>query len=427
MAYRSSGEARDLDIDSEVMLAAQRRRRNRTLLALGACAGLLAVVSGAATYLLAKRGSAENQLAWDRLATCLVGDPTALASDTPAARVRNGQLASMVITPEQRATAGASAWPERCGALAHAMSETLRANGDSEALAVASEQLAKAVAAPGSVTANLAPLVSAVFVEAAAGRFVPRKADGVPAPDLLASAPMTLATLPKAAILLESTLLFSSLFPAPFGETTLRFVVDEKGISSGPAVCSFVAASRTIECRKVPPPASQVSPALRPWGTTEEGTSPFVFAGDRGRSGVFRSDSGAVVVDKLEHGAYGASVLEGGAFAYLTFDEKRKETRLVHLAANGASRESKVAPYKESGNPYYTTSIFWRDAFYKSIKKPADGIRLVTRHIEADGSLGPATDIGRIDEQGRIEGRQAEQAHLTACRAGDTKVVRAKG
>jgi hypothetical protein len=422
MAYRNDGRTTDLAVDPEDMLAAQRRAKKKKLIGLGAALVVVAGAGGTAAFVVARQARAEVQSAWDKAATCLVNAP----GDKPSARIRNMQLVAMALPQEKRATPGTEPWPARSSAPTPAVAEALRSGGGRGALADAAEKLAKAVAAEANVSANLGPLVDGLFAAATAEKLVAATAAGVPLPPVPAQ-PMTLATLDKEARLFGGQLGLSSVYRAPFSDGAIRFVVDDKDFSKGPLACELAEGAHAIACNKIPAPAASLSPALRLWGTTSPKTKPFVFAGDRGKAGIFRSDTGARVVDKLEYGAYGASALDDGSLGYLVWNEKPPETHFVRIAPDGTRKESVVVSRKESGNPYYGSSIFWSFVAYKSVKKDADGIRLVVREIDGAGSLGAPSDVGRIDEVGRIEGGEKEEPHLTGCRSGDTTVIRAKG
>jgi hypothetical protein len=423
MAYRHDGRPADLTVDPEEMLAAQRRSTKKKLVGVGIAVVVLAGAGGASAVYVARKARAEIQLAFDRTATCLVGGaPT----DAPGARVRNSQLVAMSVPELKRSSPELGPWPGRCAARTHALAEAVKSGGGSAALAEAAEKLGKGVGLGDSVTADLAPLVDNLFKAAAAEKLTAAPAADVPPPPVPAQ-PMTLATLPKEARLFGGPLALSSVFRQPFGDGSIRFVVDDKDFAWGPLACELTDGAHAISCAKIPAPAAALSPALRFWGTTSPKAKPFVFAGDRGKAGIFRSDTGARVVDKLEYGAYGASALDDGSLGYLVWNDKPPATHFVRVAPDGARKESLVVARKESGNPYYSSSIFWSYVAYKSVKKDSEGIRLVVREIEAAGTLGAPVDVGRIDEVGQIEGGEKEEPHLTACRSGDTTVIRAKG
>ncbi len=423
MAYRSSGETRDLAIDPEEVLRAQRAQTRRRILGLGVAAVVVAGALGGIALFVSHRARVETREAWSRFVTCYVGSPP--APGELGARVRNTQLVAMSVPPEKRLSAADPPWPARCSGPAHAVAETIRKSGGTTPLADSVEKLAKVLAGDGNTTLDLLPLTDKVFAAATAAGLVATRASNVAEPPAHAT-PWTLATLPPAGRLLGQPLALSSVHAMPFGDLVTSFVADDKDCPAGPVVCTLEKGATDLACKKIPQPAAAFSPGLRPWGTAAPGKAPYVFAGDRGKSGIFRSDTGARVVTSLPYGAYGASVLGDGSFAYLSWDDRPPQIRLYRVE-DGATRETKVAKREDTGNPYYSSAMFWGHVAYKMRRRGADGIRLVVRPLDAGGALGPEVDVGRLDEIGHIEGGSEEEPHLTACRAADTMVVRAKG
>ena len=90
------------------------------------------------------------------------------------------------------------------------------------------------------------------------------------------------------------------------------------------------------------------------------------FAGDRGKSGIYDTETGARVVEKLEYGAYGASSFDDGSIAYLVWNDKPPATN-VAIVRDGKTKETKVVDRKESGNPYYSSALFWKWIDYKQV------------------------------------------------------------
>jgi hypothetical protein len=321
--------------------------------------------------------------------------------------------------------AGKEAWPTRCAPLAQSLAVSLRDNDRGAELVAATEKLGKALAVDTAFSTDLGPLVDDLFARAKAASLDAERETDVPPPPVATKAPV-LATLPKEARLVSPQTTLAGLHVSPFTDTTLRFIVDEKDSPTGPVTCTIAPGEREISCTKIPGPAAQASPALRMWGTTNEKAHVLAFAGDRGKSGIFDAVTGARLVDKLEYGAYGATSLADGALAYLVWNDKPPATHVAFVGRDGKSKTTMVVDRKESGNPYYSSTIFWEWIAYKQVRKGADGIRLVVRSLDA-AQVGPPVDIGRIDEVGHIEGGAEEEPHLTACRNGTTTVLRAKG
>jgi len=422
--YRNFGQSHELAADPDDILAAQRRLRKKQLVAVGVALGALTILGTGGALFLAHRTAHATQEAWERASTCIAGS----ASEGASARVRASQLVAMSVPVEKRNAAAFDGWPVRCAAPLHAFAEVVKEGGGSAELAETSEKLAKVVSTDQGVTGDLGPAVEKLFAAGLAEKLV-AGTSGAPSAGSHGAplVPRTLATLENDARLLGESITLTSVHRAPFADETLRFVIDDKAFTRGPAVCELASGAHEITCTKVPAPAAAMSPALRLWGTTSPKTHPFVFAGDRGKSGIFRSDTGQAVVDQLEYGAYGATALEDGSLGYLVWRESPPETHFVRVAPGGARKDSFVVSRGESGNPYYSTSVFWSYVVYKSVKADVDGIRLMIRKIDPSGALLPPVDVGHLAETGQIEGGNDEEPHLTGCRSGDTTVIRAKG
>ncbi|MDB5216256.1 MAG: hypothetical protein JWO86_4183 [Myxococcaceae bacterium] len=428
MAYRESGETKDLSIDPEDILAAQKRASRKRLAVVAVVIVVLGAAAAGALFMLQARAKKAVKVAYGRFATCTIGQ--ALGPNEKASlRFRGAQLVAMSTPKEQRLSDVAKeSWPTRCAPLAQAFAATVRDNDGSADLVAASEKLGKALATETAFSTDLGPLVDDAFAKAKASALDGEREADVKGPPATPNAP-TLAMLSHEARLVSPQTTLAGVHASPFTDTTLRLIVDEKDSPAGPMSCAIAPGEKEISCAKIPAPAAHASPALRMWGTTNDKAHVLAFAGDRGRSGIFDAVTGARIVEKLEYGAYGATSLADGGLAYLVWNEKPPSTNVTIVGKDGKSKTTKVVDRGESGNPYYSSTIFWEWVAYKQVRKGADGIRLVVRSLQPDGAspIGPPVDIGRIDEVGHIEGGAEEEPHLTACRNGATTVLRAKG
>jgi len=341
--YRNDAHPRDIDIDVEEVIAAQRRLRKKQLVALGVGLVLLGGGAAGAALFLARKADLARRAAWERAATCIAG----VGDGSPGVRARGQQLVAMGIPVEKRLAPGFDGRPDRCVVPLHTFAEIVKESGASAELAGASEQLATMIANAPSLAIDIGPRVDDLFTKAAGEKLtLTAAAAGVPAPER--ATPMVLATLPGEARMFGEQIPLTSIHRSPIEDETPRFVVDDTASTRGPVICQLVDAPRAIACTKVPPPAAAMSPALRLWGTTAPGVKPFVFAGDRGKSGIYRSDTGARVVDRLEYGAYGATALDDGSLGYLVFHESPPETRFVRVALDGTRTETPVVSRRDS-------------------------------------------------------------------------------
>jgi hypothetical protein len=417
----------DLHVDPEAIARAQKAAARTRLIIVMVLLVALAGAGAGGFFFLQVKAKKQMKTAYGRFATCTIGG--ALKPDEkPSLRFRNLQLGAMNLTAEKRAAN--DVWPTRCASATLAFGEAVKDNAGSADLVAATEKLGAALKEGTAFTANLGAQVDLVFAKAkAAGWNAERATDIEAAPE--PPTPLTLATLPKEAKFISPQTTLAGVHVSQAVESTLRFIVDEPN-SIGPVQCVLAPTDTVIACKKIPAPAAGASPGLRMWGTTEPKAHVLGFAGDRGRSGIYDAITGARKVEKLEYGAYGASSLDDGSFGYLLWNEAKQTTDVVLVGPDGKSEDAKLVDRKESGNPYYTTALFWRTVAYKSVKKGTPGIRLVVRDLDpaaktAKTLLSPPNDIGRIAESGEIEGGTHEDPHVQACRSGTTTVLRAKG
>lgn len=421
--YRNTGLPRDLSVDPEEMMRAQKRAARTRLLVVLVVLVVLAGAGVGGFFVLQARQKKQVKVAYGKFATCVVGDP--LGAEKAGVRFRRLQIAELQEPIDKRA------WPAICAPSTHAFAEAVKDVAGSPELVAATEKLAKALAPPNNLKGEMGPLVDDVFARAKAAGL---DAERTPSPET-APAPVkipVLADLPKEARFISPQTTLAGVHLPLATEPTLRVVVDEKDSAIGPVACSLAPGESVIACRKIPAPAAGASPALRMWGTTEPKAHVHAFAGDRGKSGIYDAVTGARRVEKLEYGAYGASALDDGSFAYLVWNDKPAGTNLVVLSPDGKAKTTKVVDRKESGNPYYSSAIFWSDVVYKQVKKGERKIRLIARAIDPAARtektvIGPVQEIGLVDEVGQIEGGLEEEPHMTACRSGKTEIIRAKG
>ena len=417
--YRQDGRPRDLSVDPADVFAAERRLRKKKLIWLAIAAVFVAGALGGLDMLVTQAAERVTQAAWARAETCIAG-----AETTPlGAKIRNAQLAAMEVPSDKRLRM--NGWPVRC---APALREfALTARPKRLDIAGATEELAASVAGdPAVVTSGLGEVVDRLFTRAAAEDLVLGPAKGFPEPTR--ASPLPLASIATDAHMLGEPITLKSIHRSPLADDTLRFIVDDTTLRKGPAVCSLAEGARAIACTKVPSPAAEMSPGLRLWGSTAARVNPFVFAGWRGKSGIFRADTGERVVDRLEYGAYGATALDDGSLGYLAWHARPPEIRFVHIAPDGRHAESAVR-WRESGNPYYSSSVLWSHVVFR--RADGEGIRLFAREIDPSGAMGPEAEIAPLNGEvaqivgGPGGGEEGEEPYITGCRSGESTVLRA--
>lgn len=389
-----------------------------------AAAGLVAI--GAIVFVALRGMEREQQrqiaVSWSEFGACLLGGPLA-PGETPASRVRNGQLSIMGVTLDKRAKFGDYSWPASCARYGHAVSETLRGRGKTDGLAESAEKLAKALKDEKNDTADLAAAIDRAWVDAGA-MGLKLEPVGQVAPPPPAQSPLSIDTLPASARLLGKTFPLANIRPQMFPHPTLWFVLDQPEGSGAPLLCSATADDPAIRCRSVPEGAAKLGPGLKLWGTTDDGTEPLMFAGDRGSAGIVRASDGAKVADVMTYGAWARA---DGSSTFLVWNEGEKAVRAAHYPKDGAPSEKKLIDSKDIGNPYYVTGLMWGWLVYEAYDSAADEIRLYARKLpDAGGDPGPLLVAGKVWEQGVIRTYQ-EEPELMGCRTNKGMAVVVSG
>lgn len=387
----------------------------------GGAALAVALSAGAfAAHTLSARRTLERAHA--DVVRCLIGEP-----------LRAGENVTVRLHRIRLAAAGArkpdgtneQPWPMRCSDRADALARA--ASGDAKLT-----PLAQAVANLGRVLSSYDTLslsndfsepVETFFRESASAKLGQTESQA-PQPPTPADAP-SLDTLDNTRSMFGKSFSVQRVWISPFVDTALSLLVDDPGLGE-PRLCSFEKERGVLRCRNVPAPAAQMSPGLRMWGTNSSNTAPYLFAGSRGKDGVFRSDTGARVVESVPFdGAYGASVLQPGVLDYLEWrGGSSQEMVLRHVMPDGKVVTTPALDKENVGWAFYSTALMWDWFVYRVLAN--DQIRLFVRHLEPDGKLGMVEDVGRIADVGHVVKGERDEPHLTGCRSADTLVVRSK-
>lgn len=402
------------------MAEAARARSRRTKVVLGAI-GILVVGGAAGMMMLASHNAkVAAKDAWTGLSACVIGDPVA-PNERASTRARGIQLTVLGLPEEKRVGTNDVGWPGRCAERASAVVETQKAIDADRPLVTSATKLVDALRV-GPTNPTLGTEIDNAWRDADKAGLVAAPSKSVAAMTPEPARPLTVDTLPLGSKLLSSSFSLASIHREPFPGTTLRFLVDDKDVKEGPTLCEMPAGASTLTCRPITGEAAKMSPALRLWGTTEDGASPLLFVGDRGRDGIYRSDTGARVEDKLGNGAYGIDARKDGSYAMLVWKDQAPQTRLVVVGADGKRTETPLFTREKDGNPYYNQAIFWGDVVSKQYVDGADGLHILLRPIDAAGMVGAPNDIGSVDEPSLV-GWSDDVPHLRACKSGSTEVI----
>lgn len=410
----------DAEFDGELEALQQGQKRKRTWMLIGGAGVLL--LGGGAVAVTMMQMAATNQArmaeAWSRASTCVVGDPVD-GPDAAAAKFRNSQLAAMGYPLEKRSEPGEKAWPQRCSLLLHGVAEALELAGKTSPLTDSSKALATALDDPESFSKDTSERVAQVWKDAQELGLT-AAAVGGPRPLDVAS-PLTQDSLPESALFLPGMIPLESLKTESTPSGRLMFVVDAKDQPNLPALCTSQPQTKRLACKKLPENLKRVSPGLELFGTSQESVPPFLFAGDRGTAGVYRSSDGKQIAQGL---TYGASALEDGSLVRTIWNEKKKEVWYAIHPPVGETKETKLLAYEEVGNPYYNSGLFWDWLVYKAW---VDGnIQLLTRKVKPGGELEKIERVGELRQRSLIVPGE-KRPHITACRTSQAFVVRVKG
>ncbi len=408
--------------DLESLVAEQKRRRTRMLVVSG---GLIVVIAGglfALTTYQSSQAEARIATAYGSLSRCLVGAPLE-PRESAGTRVRRLQLTAMTLADDQRAMDGGHSWPDRCSTFAYELDEALRdagrATGEKD-LAHAAAALGKQLKEPTSFTADLTENVEAVWslselekihgasnvtIAGPPGRAEPFDADG-----LAAGTPLA-----------QKAFSFKTLFTEPHPALDLRILVDDP---ETPLLCTIKRGAPDAKCAALPAAITATKQGLRLIGTSDDGTPPLVFAGNRGSEGIFRADSGELVDRFYAYGGYAAA---DGFSAVLGWKEQQKELVATRKLAGAPRTQATLTPAFRTGNPYYSAQMLWDQVLLRGVTKD-NKRRLFAQALGRTGDvLGEAVDVGELPEPGLIQGGVDEPPHITGCKTAEAMVVRVKG
>ena len=387
-------------------------------LALGGLAVVVVVVALIGARSVAAKRTIEQTHA--DFVRCLVGDLG--KGESASVRFHEIQLAANPVSREDPS----GPWPVRCSARADALAQALQGEHGAEGLVQATTTLGRMLSSRASLMAvtDISEPIDAFFRESEGAKIGAGVRSDVVPPPAPVKAP-TIDTLDPARAMFAKPFSIERMFVSPFVDAALTFVVDDPALGSA-FVCSWSPTSEAIRCRKVEGPAALMSPGLRPWGTTAANVPPFLFAGVRGKDGVFRSDTGARVVENLSFdGAYGASARAPGVLDFLVWQHGTPEMLLRHIQPDGRVADTTALDRENVGYPFYSTALLWDWFAYRA---SANGeIHLFMRHLGDGGGLGPVEDAGWIPEVGTTEAGEPSTAHVTGCRAAKLLALRSRG
>jgi hypothetical protein len=414
------------DLSTRFVLATLGSERRWTRILSYAVLG--AIVAGVAGYFVlrnvAATVTASLEKDWSALQGCTLGDPI-LPGEAPAARVRGIQLTVLGIPRDARGKPGQLGWPSDCASLASALSEhAASAEVGGAELKASASALAKAMREDPNATTDIAPQVEDVWRDAARAQL-----RGAPASTSSGATPKPAVALftregfqrPSG---LKGEIALSSLQPDPSPGAVLRFLVDDKGLEGGVALCSIDGVKPALACEHLPPEVAKLSPGVTLLGTTEEGSPPWIFAGERGQLGIFRPEgkiglSGAT--------AYGAAAHKDGSMSLLVHEGAGAPLglKLVHVPSTGDPAEHDAFGEGEIDAATDATLGYDWLLYVRGTKQKPPG-HLIARKLSDKVEAGPVVDVGDVATFDRAT-RDDRLPTFSTCKSGESIAVRFHG
>jgi len=405
----------------------QDRKKRSTGLLIGIAAAV--VLAGGGLFALFRFQEAQTQTAisqsWSAFSQCVIGEGLDEGA-VPSLLFRRIQLTAMRMSEVERMAPGSDKpWPMSCAPLGHVVRETWKSAGLSDPggkdLGTAAEALAKALREPNGQTLDLSELVDTAWEQAKKKNIKVIHVNGLTAP--IAAKPLDAGKLTKGTPLSPTAFTLERAFTDAHPAGAMRLLVEEKGISKAPFICAFAAKNPKAECKSLPASVA-AGHGLRLWGTADDDSAPVVFAGERGRAGIFRGDTGDKIDSMYSYGSYAQ---KDGATSVVGFDEQSKDLILTRRPAGGKSGRTKIDPDFRVGNYYYSTQILWDHLVLRGVTKKNERRLFVSKYPWQGDAAPSLTDVGELPEAGLIEGGADEPAHIQGCKTSQSMVLRVKG
>lgn len=385
------------------------KRWTKVAIAAGLGLGVLAAGLYAALFAFQSSADADRQKAWNELNTCLLGAEPLAAGETAVSRVRQLKLGVLGLPLERRGKAGDAAWPATCAPFAASLGQ--HAGGDGQkGLGEAATALSKALKDDTNAAGDYDEAIEKVWKEAEVTKLVAVVAADAPKPPEVSKPVFTRDAWGRLPRLGSANMSLSNTYVPESRAGKLAFLVDQKDIPDGPALCTVKEGE--ARCSKLPSNVAALSPGLRLIGTTDDGARPFYFAGDRGQLGVFPPEGGDKVGAAV---ALGASAWADGSLHMAT--RKDKDLVLISKPAQGAGGERTIAA-QTMGDPTHA-GLAWDWLIYRT----KDG-KLMGQKLGPGGKdAGAAIEIGGVDKPTLAE----RQTYLTACKTDEALAIRVRG
>ncbi len=370
-------------------------------------------VGGASMYVLGQNELALLHKNWSQAQACMLGAPLA-QGEVPGARVRLLQMATVSIDPAKRAVENGKSWPGSCiGPVNELAQHGISAEAGGDDLAKAAKNLGKILVAEDA-SVDLRKPVEELWKAAGAANL--KDAPSSPGFTTPKPPPLMFASVSALPKLLGADGLSNAVLRAePSASRAVRFLVDDKGIPSGPVVCT-AGDSDALACARVSGDAAGKSPGLRLLGSSDPSFPAFVFAGDRGSLGIYRGAGKSLLADAT---TYGATVDDGGHGTLLVRRKDTQDFAIVHQAAAGSDVTEAGGLSSKMLDNLNDASLAFGYVVYRTVGSGALPPHLMARPL-ADANAA-AVDVGELADRAAPP---KDQARYTSCRSGGTIAVR---
>jgi len=205
----------------------------------------------------------------------------------------------------------------------------------------------------------------------------------------------------------------------------VRFLIDDRALVGGPVLCAASGSPMTLACSHLGDAVAAHSPGLALLGTTDPAAHPWIFAGERGQVGVYRTSGTPAIQGQA---VLGASVGADDSAWLLIHPQPGapSELRLLHVPLVGDVPVGDPLLLGSEVGDVGDVTLAWSWIVLRAGPSGMFPSHLVAHLVTNAGSVGPAIDIG---DAGKIDARDATDAtpRLSACRSGANIAVRLHG
>jgi hypothetical protein len=399
----------------------KKSRGKGVLIALGAVV-VFGVAAGSFGYMQNRRGLEATETAYANLTHCLVGEPRATPEEVTI-KFRRHQLAFMSHSDELRSGGEGAPWPQRCHQYAlevHDGAKTAGLDDGDESVAATALKLSKTIKEL-SLTEDNTKKFDAFYAAANAAK-LQRRAATSPAPPTPPPI-LSIDDVPDTSFIRKEYVSLRSLaFPIHRGPREFFFVDHHDAF--GPFTCDVLA--EKTSCRRIAEPLRKLPAPLLLLASSDHPQDFLVFAGERGKDGIFRAASGEKVDAFI---AYGGHMSAEGGVSVVGYQGERVFVATQSAAAAPSTRVDLDEELKrvfdgtppERGNSFYNVQLTFGRLLVRGFLPEQQTPRLYSIPIKPKGALlGKPTDLGPVGF--RVADAGPDAAVMLSCKDGKGRV-----